>query len=496
MRHSRTPVIAALLAMSLLVVFASSALAARPAANTTARDAQNQNGGYDHATGSTWGWDNTTPGVALRPYIKKFTVDNGSGPVAVVTENSAVTPTWAPLSASIGGQPSDVYAFVIPTNGCYSGYTQATSPRQCYDSPNRVSITISHFEGGGAGWSPDFTGATTFPQIDQNSVIDIIVGFHGGVGALGYATLGWTWANGIPSGWSASVNPLTGGDVEIKFTPKPVPSSNGMPNTCSTVPVSSCDYTPISADLLAPQIILSMDTTNAAFAGTLFATTASALGAIEIPGNFSSSPSMTYQLAGPHTMLDGSTRSGGLYAVLPDSILSLFGTSVAAFDEALIPVQRSGDVGGGTPAWSTWSTGSGNLSAAKLLSITGITFSAPRFVVGRQSSGNATSTATNGNSSSNSGGSGNGNKVKLGSTTSFKALLNALNLRAAAGSKTTGRTTTPKVCTATKTGIKAIATGTCKGTITVTPKKGKPTKKNFTLVVTKTGKRLPVTFHR
>ena len=44
--------------------------------------------------------------------------------------------------------------------------------------------------------------------------------------------------------------------------------------------------------------------------------------------------------------------------------------------------------------------------------------------------------------------------------------------------------------------IKGLAVGTCRGTMTITPKKGKPTKKAFTFKVTKAGKRLPVMLHR
>ena len=464
-----------------LVVLAMGALVPSALATTATNAGANFQAGscLDQRDTNCGGWDHTTPLVAGRPYIKSLTITNGGVPTTVISNTLNVT------NPDTTSNTYNIYAVVSPTNACSPTQTAGIN---CYASPNRATVSLVR-EVSAGNWTYDFTGATTTPAVTEDSTIDIVVGFRST-----YSTLGWTWANGVPSGWNSTVTPLLGGDVELKFTPKSSPNTDGMPNTCTTVPVSSCSYTPTHAEVLSPQIIFSMDSTNAAFAGTLFATTASALGAIEIPDNIASNPSMTYQLAGPHTLFDGTDRIGALYAVLPDSILSLFGTSVSNFNSELLPVERTGDPGSGTVAWSTWSAGSGNLSSAQLLSVTGITFSAPKFVVGRQNS--SSSNSSNDNSSSNSGRGGNSNRVKLGSTTSLATLGKALGLRTAGGATLSAKTSTPKVCRATKGGIKAIAVGTCKGTITVKPKKGKSSKKNFTLVVTKTGKRLPVALHR
>ena len=87
--------------------------------------------------------------------------------------------------------------------------------------------------------------------------------------------------------------------------------------------------------------------------------------------------------------------------------------------------------------------------------------------------------------------------VKVGSVTSLAKLLSMFSVSTAGGAKASVDTSTPKVCKETTAGVKAVATGTCRGTITVKPKKGKATTKKFTLTVTNTGKRVPLSLrHR
>jgi hypothetical protein len=75
-------------------------------------------------------------------------------------------------------------------------------------------------------------------------------------------------------------------------------------------------------------------------------------------------------------------------------------------------------------------------------------------------------------------------------------MLAVANTKTPAGAKLSAKVSTPKVCKVVGKAIKGLAVGTCKGTFTITPKKGKPTKKAFTFKVTKAGKRLPVMLHR
>lgn len=466
------------------VVFSQTALAFDPTAANHGGNAQNTTR-LDLADGSVGGWSNTTATVANRPYIAYLGITNPGFPEIVVIDNVAAAAARPNVQQIGGGQYSDVYAFVAPTNACNTSQTPA--PGVCYANPNRVTVYLGA-ETSANSWTENMTSTNTVPNVTENSEIHLIIGFK-----AAYSSLRWSWVDGVPSYWKNNVVPGIGGTVEVKFTPKTMPVMNS--GGCSQIPVSTCELTQADSERLQPQIILSMDDTlDVGLTGVLFGSTNAFIGSLESsPIVAGQAPTLTYGVAAPHLMsvaAGGAERRGTFYALIPSNILTLFGTSVGAFDSSILSVDRTGSAGSFTLGWSAWNA-TANGTDGQLLTISDISFSAPKFQVARRGGSSGSSTSSTGTK-----GSGNGNKVKLGSTTSFKALLSALNLRAAAGSKTTGRTTTPKVCTATKTGIKAIATGTCKGTITVTPKKGKPTKKNFTLVVTKTGKRLPVTFHR
>ncbi len=500
--------ITALVVLALLTLTATAGASNPPSLNTEGQTAQGAIG-RDLSDAGVGGWSNTTPGILGRPYIVSMTVTNGATTKDVIVAGSAnAGNSYRPLLATNSSVISDVYPFVMPTNACKTG--QAPADGVCYAAPNRVTIQIAHYVGGGNGWGggdlsttglsfSNATGTATNPQITDTSVIDMVIGFH-----ANYNTLGWTWLNGVPSFWNVAVDPINGNQVHVKFTPKAQPWTGGLPNNCTTIPVSSCgdNSTASQADILMPQIILSMDTTlPPIFSGALFATSGAVIGSLDASTAAGQIPQLSYGVAAPHLMSDGTTaRVGTLYAVVPNSILTLFSTSAALFDSSLLPITRQGDTGTFTPSWSRWTTGT-NGTDAQLLTISNISFSSPTFVVGRQSSnGSGGSGGGNGgngssNTGSGSGSGGNGNRVKLGSTTKIATLIKALNLKTNGG-KTSVTTSTPKVCTATKGGIKAIGVGTCKATVTVKPKTGKPTKKNITLVVTKTGKRLPVSLHR
>ena len=305
MRAVRRLVVLLVLATVGGVIFASPS-----AAITTAEQHQQNSPGLDASDANNGGWDNTTPGTAARPFIKYFAINNGGSDIVIVN-NTGGSPAQTPTP-----QIGDIYAFVAPVNACPD-----TPSGQCYAIPNRVSVWIGRQDGGG-NWGRNLTGAS--PIVDENTTIELIVGFH-----AAYSTIGWSWANGIPSWWTPAVTPGSNGDIRIKFTPKTTPSTTGMPPSCSTVPVTSCDFTPTSAEEFQPQLLVSMDNTlGPLFTGSLFATTASALGALDVPAaaGFTSNPTMSYQLAGPHTLFGGATRTGGLYAVIPSAILSVFGT--------------------------------------------------------------------------------------------------------------------------------------------------------------------------
>ena len=203
MKVRRLTAIATASGLAALCAFAGNASAAIPTNTDGQWEQANSSRGLDHADTSRWGWDNTTPGVAGRPYIKRLAVSNDGGATfdnIVVPDSADGTNGWAPLTASIGGQVSDIYAFITPTNGCRTNQTPGLD--NCYDPPNRVGISLMRYSG--PGWSEDFTsGNSANPPLSDASVIDLTVGFH-----PTYSTLRWSWVNGVPSYWASTVSPL------------------------------------------------------------------------------------------------------------------------------------------------------------------------------------------------------------------------------------------------------------------------------------------------
>ena len=115
------------------------------------------------------------------------------------------------------------------------------------------------------------------------------------------------------------------------------------------------------------------------------------------------------------------------------------------------------------------------------LTISNVSFSAPKFLVQKSSANTSKSKNPT---------------LKVGSKVTLAQLLALGNYKVKSGSKVSATVSTPKICKVMGKAIKGLAVGTCRGTMTIKPKKGKATKKAFTFKVTKTGKRLPVTLHR
>ena len=409
-------------------------------------------------------WSNTTPGVAGRPYVKYLAVTNNGTTTVVVDNqtNSVQTPTPA--------AGTDLYAVVAPQNACKTG--QAPAAGVCYDPPNRVSVYLEHLTG--TGWTENFTSSTsTNPAITTSSVVDLIIGFHSA-----YSSLRWSWVNGVPSYWQNTVANGADGQVEVRFSPRTVPVMTGG-GGCSQIPVSTCDIAQASEERLQPQVLLSMDTTlDAGLTGALFGTESAFIGSLEMsPAPPGGTPTLTYGIAAPHLNADGSQRVGALYALMSSPMLSLFNTSVAAFDSTILNVTRTGDPGTSSSAWTPW-TAAANGTDGEFLNVSNISFSAPKFQVTRSAS--AASKLS----------------IRVKQSIALSKIASQLKMSFKKGAKLSATVSTKRICAVRGSSIRGLAAGTCKGTITVTPKKGKPTKKNFTLAVTKSGKRLPVAFHR
>ena len=409
-------------------------------------------------------WSNTTPGVAGRPYLKYLAVTNNGTTTVVVDNQTGATQTPTPVAGT------DLYAVVSPQNACKTG--QAPAAGVCYDPPNRVSVYLEHKTA--EGWTDNFTSSTSAsPAITTSSVVDLIIGFHSA-----YSSLRWSWVNGVPSYWQNTVASGADGQVEVRFSPRTVPVMTGG-GGCSQIPVSTCDIAQASEERLQPQVLFSMDTTlDAGLTGALFGTESAFIGSLEMsPAPPGGTPTLTYGIAAPHLNADGSPRVGALYALMSSQMLSLFSTSVAAFDSTILNVARTGDPGTSSSAWAPWAAAA-NGTEGEFLTVSNISFSAPKFQVTRSSKASSKLS------------------IRVKQSIALSKIAAQLKLSYKRGAKLSATVSTKRICAVRGATIRGLAPGTCKGTLTVKPKKGKSSKKSFTLVVTKAGKRLPVALHR
>ena len=410
--------------------------------------------GYDQQyNGTVGGWGNTTVGADGRPYIKRLAIINGTTETEVI-DNTADSQSPDPALGMT------VTAVVEGYNICGPG--QSPGPgAQCYEDPNRIAITLSRSDGG--GWSTDFTGATTTPQVDENSIVDLTIGFR-----PAYTSLRWTWLSGVPSWWSYNVT-AAGGEVRVRYriAKKPILDNAGY-QTCGTqIPVESCTTQRSQAEILDSSMILSMDdTVNAVFTGALFATTNAIIGSLDTPPVMPGTPPMiTYGVAAPHLFADGTARTGDFYAVLPDSILAAFGTSSAVFDSTIMSVVRTNDPSGGafTPTWTQW-TAAANGSDGELLTISPLTFSAPKFQV--------TSKA------------GKFGTVKKGRKITLKKLARQAGLKPGRLKAKLAKGKSKTYCKVVGASVKGLKKGACRVVITSTPVRGKRATKTVGVVIT------------
>ena len=439
-------------AIAALAAFAPAASALAPAGTASIGDGPAKQGDLDTQTSDHGGWDHTgTIGIANRPYIRYLSVVNPTGGEMVVIDNQSDTPTQTPTALSPTGPTSNVYAFVATQNACRDG--QAPADGQCYEKPNRVAIYIAAKNGDGAGdWTDAMRDLSTLdpdtitPNITEDSEIRLIIGFHDA-----YSSLGWSWVNGEPTYWKSTVADGDGGTVELRFKPRTTPQVDGSDPTaqrCTTIPVSTCAVNRAQDEGLMPQIILSMDTTltrdHPQLQGTVFGTEDAIIGSLEI-NQVDGANALTYGIAGPHLMADGTARKGTFYALLQSSLLSLFGTSVSAFDETLLALARTGDAGTYATDWTEWSA-SANGTAGQLLKISDISFSAPKFKVRVV-------------------------QVRKGRTIAIAKIATAFGIKA---SKYSAKVTTKKTCKVTGKTVKGLKAGVCKITFKAKKKATKP----------------------
>jgi hypothetical protein len=332
-------------------------------------------------------WSDLAGGVTGRPYIASLTVTTNGVPTQIVTNGTATTAAPTTVGA--------VTAVISPFNLCKAGSTN-----NCYATPNRVGITLAYVkQAGQLGHNFSAPTATLSPAVTAASVFDMTIGLNS-VGKK----LGWTWMNGTPTFWKTENLGQDNATARVKFSLSEAPGvdyQDPKAQRCTTIPVSECDADKSTQDTLGMQLVLSLDTTlSAAFAGALFATNAAVIGSLDVASG--ETPSLTYGIAGPHRLSDGTVRKGKFYGFLSDAVLeSQFKIAATETDMTkVLSVARTAeskstaDAGTDTVTWTKWSAAD-NGTDGRLVTISDISFSAPKFKVtkvGTSSTGSAKST--------------------------------------------------------------------------------------------------------
>jgi len=334
-------------------------------------------------------WSDLSGGASGRPYVASLSVTTNGVTTQIVTNGTATTA--APTASG------SVTAVVAPYNLCKTGSTN-----NCYATPNRVGITLAYVkQAGQLGHNFSAPTATLSPAVTATSVFDITIGLNS-VGKK----LGWTWMNGTPTFWKTENLGQDNATARVKFSLSEAPGidyQDPKAQRCTTIPVSECDADKSTQDTLGMQMVLSLDTTlSAAFAGALFATNAAVIGSLDVASG--ETPSLTYGIAGPHRLSDGTVRKGKFYGFLSDAVLeSQFKIAATETDMTkVLSVARTAeskstaDAGTDTVAWAKW-TAADNGTDGRLVTISDISFSAPKFKVTKvSSSGSGTGNSSSG----------------------------------------------------------------------------------------------------
>jgi len=382
------------------------------------------------------GWQDTASGLEARPFIKSAKWEGDEIVSATAPGEEVFEGNWRVL--------------VTPFNVCHEG--QEPAPGVCYADPNRIGINLAYIVNGDT--KNDFNGPSLSSlRIDQLTYFEIQVDLNG------YAdSLGWTWVNGNPAYWK-----VEDGIATIRLTPASMPSTSGIDNQCSTIPVSTCDTNKAADEIFTIAMVMSFDETlDPVFDHTMFASVGAVIASLETaPGFDPETPDMnsiTFGMAAPHLNADNTERRGTLRAFLSNEALVAFGVTDLTDAESELRVTRSSsDSGTWVSGFSTW-TSEWQGTDGQLLIIENISFSVPKFTVD------------------------NGNmveknivpKVKVKKIRTTKKLLVDRGILAAnesipGGAKVTItiKSSSKKICKATKTGIQGLKAGTCKYSIKI-----------------------------
>jgi hypothetical protein len=342
-------------------------------------------------------WDDLSGGVANRPFVTRLSVLNGETETVLISGGTA--------STTLSNTPGAVGVVITPTNLCDSTETPGTS---CYATPNRIQVTLAYRkQSGQIGYNFSFpndgslstttgnavslltTDGASPVTINSNTTIDLTLSLN----TLG-TSLRWTWLNGVPSYWNlASLGSATA-TVRVKFKLATLPallwSQLAGSSTCTAIPVSSCELDKSHSDWLAGSMILSLDDTlGVGMTGALFATDGAVIGSVETSSDRGTGlPLLNYGMASSHFDSTGVERSATLRAFIPDATLvQVLGIPSFADRNAsptnatdVIGVARTGSSASVSRTFEEWNTAT-NGADGLLMTVSGITFSAPQYKV-------------------------------------------------------------------------------------------------------------------
>ncbi|MDQ1645070.1 MAG: hypothetical protein QOJ50_1254 [Cryptosporangiaceae bacterium] len=317
------------------------------------------------------GWGDLPGGVADRPYVTSLTVTNGATQTPVITGATGPAPTPA---VERGG----VTAVISPVNLCR--HDQTPSPGVCYSAPNRVALNVVYGAGGASGSNFADPSETVSPPVTAESVIDMTVALN----TLG-RSLRWTWVNGDILYWKTTNLGQQDATVRIKFHPATAPYLSTFPSGagCTATPIFNCNIAKADAEVLSASLLFSLDNTlDPALTGAVFATQNAIAGYLSPQqGAPAGQLALDLQAGSTHTRSDGTPQLGTVEAFLPAGALQnvyglLPGDAAGAF-----AVTRAGDPGtNNAPTYQTW-TAAGQGSEGLLITVTGVTFSVPKYRV-------------------------------------------------------------------------------------------------------------------
>jgi hypothetical protein len=405
------------LSVTLSLVLGAAALTFTPAYAVGFQDGLPGQKPLDTETDPNQGhWLEMDGGVNGRPYVTKFTVTTGGSTRTIVAEGNTDPTVFYDKPAG------KLVIAIEPYNLCKEG--QTPTPGVCYATPNRMALTIGYSKGSnqvGYNFAAPTQGNGSTPQtltdasgnditITEDSVFDVTLNLN----TIG-TQLRWAQMYGHPEYW-APTN-LGQDDATIHFRMRPAVSDvlvENMDESCwkvsplegqPTCPVDAADHAALRANIMfSLEEGYGEDLTGAVF-GVSRALSGEFCNGFYAPTTDGSNPYcrkeaspenpiMEFQMIGFHyeAGFSGDPRhinTGTLEAFLPAAmLLNTYGLLPADAANAFTVTRAKkgnwaeSDGAFDDPVFDVWSADT-NGSDGVMLTITGVTYSAPKFTVKR-----------------------------------------------------------------------------------------------------------------